>query len=51
MRVLEVGQPWMLRGNAFQEGGERDRKGLVLPGPLPGVVGVGGRRWCDIPMR
>lgn len=39
MRALEMGQSSMLRGNAFQEGGESNRKGLVLPGPLPGAVG------------
>lgn len=39
MRVLEVGQSWMLQGNTFREGGEDDRKGFLLPGPLPGAVG------------
>lgn len=37
-----MGQSWMLLGNTFQEFGESDRKVLVLPGPLPGVVGWSG---------
>lgn len=44
MRVFEVGQSWMLWGYDFQEGGESDRKGLVLPGALPGSGGGGRQR-------
>lgn len=48
MRVLEVGQSWMLLGNTLQEFGESSRKVLVLPGPLRGAVGwLGGGRGLD----